>query len=62
MASVAGYAVAEIVRTSFGEATYCERRRDYRNYLTHILEEVPTALFVAMTLMWVITSIGGLVW
>lgn len=62
MANTTAQAISGRAHATVCEATDYQRHYGYRLYLNRVLDELPGAVFAAMTLMWIITSFGGLVW
>jgi hypothetical protein len=60
MANTRGQAITGIAQTTV--VNDYQRHQGYRLYLSRVLDELPGAVFVAMTLAWIFTSLGGLVW
>jgi hypothetical protein len=62
MANTREPAIAGIAQTTVREVNDYQRDQGYPLYLSRMLDELPGAVFVAMTLAWIITALCGLVW
>ena len=62
MANTTEHAIAGVAQTTVHEATDYQSHQGYRLYQSRMLDELPGAVFAAVTLVWIITSLGGLVW